>query len=156
MSATTAPAPFLSLPGFMPDALGFATRFAAALLLAYLVAFAMQLDSASSAGLCVAIVSQASPGMAMSKMLYRVAGTLAGGLAALVIVSAFPQDRTMLLAAFALWLGLCTFVATLLRDFRSYGAVLCGYTVGIIAVSGVDSPDGALLATLNRVAAIQG
>jgi len=85
----------LSLPGFMPDALGFATRFAAALPLAYLVAFAMRLDSASSAGLCVAIVSQASPGMAMPKMLHRVAGTLAGGLAALVIrecVPARPHD----------------------------------------------------------------
>ena len=146
--------PWLVLPGFMPDAVGFALRTTLAVLLAYFVAFAIQLDTASSAGLCVAIVAQPTPGMAMSKALYRVLGTVLGGAVAFALVALFPQDRTMLLAAFTLWLGACTFVAALLRDFRSYGAVLCGYTVGIIAISGIDAPDGALLATLNRVAAI--
>ena len=156
MSDATAPRrePFLILPGFMPDALGYAVRTTAALLLAYFVAFTIQLDTASSAGLCVAIVAQPTPGMAVSKAVYRAIGTVLGGAVALVFVAAFPQDRTALLTAFTLWLGLCTFVAALLRDFRSYGAVLCGYTVGIIALSGIDSPDGALFATLNRVAAI--
>ena len=74
--ATVEPArePLLLLPGFMPDALGFAFRVTAALLLAYLVAFAIQLDTASSAGLCVAIVAQPTPGMAMSKAVYRAIG----------------------------------------------------------------------------------
>ena len=146
--------PWLVLPGFMPDAVGFAARTTLAVLLAYLVAFAIQLDTASSAGLCVAIVAQPTPGMAMSKALYRVLGTVLGGAVGFALVALFPQDRTALLAAFTLWLGACTFVAALLRDFRSYGAVLCGYTVGIIAISGIDAPEGALLATLNRVAAI--
>ncbi len=156
VSATVEPAhePLLLLPGFFPDALGFAFRTTAALLLAYLVAFAIQLDTASSAGLCVAIVAQPTPGMAMSKAVYRALGTILGGIAALVLTGLFPQDRTMLLAGFTLWLGGCTFVAALLRDFRSYGAVLCGYTVGIIAVAGIDTPDDVFLATLNRVAAI--
>ena len=146
--------PWLILPGFMPDALGFAARTTLAVLLAYLVAFAIQLDTASSAGLCVAIVAQPTPGMAMSKARYRVVGTVLGGAVALALMALFPQDRTMLLTAFTLWLGACTFVAALLRDFRAYGAVLCGYTVGIIAISGIDAPDGAFLSTLNRVAAI--
>ena len=157
MSATaepTPPQPWLLLPGFMPDAVGFAVRTTLALLLAYGVAFWMQLESASSAGICVAIVAQPAPGMAMSKARYRIAGTLLGGLVAVVVVAAFGQDRTMLLAAFTLWLGACTFAATLLRDFRAYGASLCGYTVGIIAVASIDAPQGVLLATLNRVAAI--
>ena len=144
----------LPLPGFPADAVPFAIRTTAALLLGYFVAFAIQLDSASSAGVCVAIVAQPSPGMALSKAFWRTGGTLLGGAAALGLIAAFPQDRTMLLLGFTLWLGACTFVASLLRDFRSYGAVLAGYTVGIIAVSGIDSPDGALTATLNRVAAI--
>lgn len=134
--------------------MGYALRTTAALLLAYYVAFAMQLDSASSAGVCVAIVAQPTPGMALSKAFYRAAGTVLGGAAALAIMAAFPQDRTMLLLAFTLWLSGCTFVAALLRDFRSYGAVLCGYTAGIIALTEIDSPGGALTATLNRVAAI--
>lgn len=154
MSATTAHAPLFTLPGFLPDAVGFASRFTAALLLAYAAAFFIQLDSASSAGLCVAIVTQPSSGMAMSKALYRVLGTVVGGIVGVVVVALFPQDRAMLLVAFTMWLGACTFVASLLRDFRSYGAVLSGYTVGIVALGGIDAPGGALLTALNRVAAI--
>ncbi len=156
MPATSTPQPHdvLPLPGFPPDAVPYAVRTTLSLLLAYGVSFSLQLDTASSAGLCVAIVAQPSPGMALSKAAYRTAGTVLGGIVALGFIAAFPQDRTMLLLCFTLFLGVCTFVAALLRDFRSYGAVLCGYTVGIIAVSGIDAPDGALLATLNRVAAI--
>ena len=140
--------------GFGPDAVPFALRFTLALLLAYGVSFAIQLDSASSAGLCVAIVAQASPGMVLSKAAWRTAGTLLGGVAGIVLVAAFSQNRTMLLGVFTLWLGGCTFLAAWLRDFRSYGAVLAGYTVGIVAVGNIDTPDQAFLSALNRVAAI--
>lgn len=153
-STPAAPTPFLALPGFLPDALPFATRSVIALLLAYLIAFTAQVDSASTAGVCVAIVAQPSAGMAMSKAIYRVIGTLLGGCVAMALLAAFPQDRTMLLGGYALWLGVCAFVATLLRDFRSYGAALSGYTVGIIAIGVIDAPNTALTATLDRVAAI--
>ncbi len=153
-SALQADEPFLILPGFYPDAVGFAVRTTAALMIAYFIAFWAQLDSASTVGVCVAIVAQPQPGMALSKALYRIAGTLLGGVVAVVFTSLFPQDRTMLLAAFTLWLGLCTAAAALLRDFRSYGAVLCGYTIGLISVAGIDAPDGVFIAALDRVAAI--
>lgn len=159
MSGTAAPGvPALGwfpLPGgFEADAVPFAVRTTLALLLGYGVSFAIQLDSASSTGLCVAIVAQSSPGMSLSKAAWRTAGTLVGGVMAIVLIAAFAQDRTMLLAGFTVWLGLCTFVASLLRDFRAYGAVLSGYTVGIIAIGNIDTPDGAFLSALNRVAAI--
>ena len=57
--------PLLVLPGFLPDALGFASRTTLSLLLAYLFSFWVQLDSASSAGICVAIVAQPSIGMTL-------------------------------------------------------------------------------------------
>ena len=145
----------LPLPdGFEPDAVPFAIRTTLALLLGYGVSFAMQLDTASSTGLCVAIIAQSSPGMALSKAVWRTAGTLVGGVVGVALVAAFAQDRTMLLGGFTLWLGVCTFVAALLRDFRSYGAVLSGYTVGIIAVGNIDTPDATVLSALNRVMAI--
>ena len=146
--------PFLVLPGFLPDAVGFASRTTLSLLLAYLFSFWIQLDSASSAGVCVAIVAQPLVGMTLSKAVWRLAGTLLGGVASLGFVAALGQDRTMLLAAFALWLGGCTAVASLLKDFRSYGAVLCGYTVGIVALSDIDMPQAAFDSAINRVAAI--
>ena len=149
-----APATLLPLPGFMPDAVSYATRLALAMVMAYLVSFIIQLSSAASAGVCVAIVMQPSPGMAVSKAFYRTLGTVIGGIAALVLVGLYPQDRSMLLLGFVVWLGICTYVASLLRDFRSYGAVLAGYTVAVIAIGQIDQPSNALLATLDRVAAI--
>ncbi len=154
MPAPVPPAPLLTLPSFLPDAVGFALRTTLSLLLAYLFSFWVQLDTASTAGICVAIVAQPSPGMALSKAAWRLAGTLLGGVASLGFVAAFSQDRTMLLAAFALWLGGCTAAASLLKDFRSYGAVLCGYTVGIVALSDIDVPQAAFGSAVNRVAAI--
>lgn len=142
------------LPGFLPDALPFAARTALSLLLAYLVSFAIQIQSPSTAGICVALIAQPSAGMAFSKAAYRVLGTVLGGVAALLLIEAFPQDRTMLLAGYALWLGLCAFVAALLRDFRSYGAALSGYTAGVIAIAAIDAPETALIVALDRVAAI--
>jgi len=127
---------------------------ALSMLLAYYVAFAAQVDSASSAGICVAIVAQPSAGMSTAKAIYRVVGTLIGGCVGVALVAAFPQDRVMLLAGFALWLAFCTFVAALLRDFRSYGAALSGYTAGIITVGAIDAPQLALITALDRVAAI--
>lgn len=153
-SAPTAREPFLVLPGFLPDAIGFASRTTLSLLLAYLFSFWMQLESASTAGVCVAIVAQPLAGQTLSKAAWRLAGTLLGGFASLGFVAAFGQDRTMLLIAFALWLGGCTVAASLLKDFRSYGAVLCGYTVGIVALSDIDMPQAAFDSAINRVAAI--
>ena len=146
--------PFFSLPGFYPDAIPYALRTAAALVLAYGVGFYAQLPTASSAGITVGIIAQPSAGMALSKAFYRVLGTVIGCIVSIVFGAAFGQDRTMLLFAFALWMGLCSAAAAILRDFRSYGAAISGYTVAIIAIGGIDDPDGLLLASLNRTAAI--
>ena len=153
-TAPAPPSPFLALPGFLPDALPFAARTTLSLLLAYAAAFTAQVEAASTAGVCVAIIAQPSAGMAISKAVYRIAGTCVGGVAALALVAAFPQDRTMLLAGFTVWLGCCTFVSTLLRDFRSYAVALSGYTAGIIGIAVIDAPETVLLTTLDRVAAI--
>lgn len=147
------PAAF-ALPGFEPDALPFAARTTAALLLAYAIAFTAQVQPASSAGVCVAVLAQASAGMAASKALYRTAGTIIGCLASLCLLAAFPQDRTLLLMGYVAWLALCSGIATLARDFRSYGAALSGYTVAIVAIGVIDSPATGLTTAFDRSAAI--
>ncbi len=157
MTDETAPppsTPFLQLPGFFPDALSYAVRTTMALLLAYGVGFYAQIPTASSAGITVGIIAQPSSGMALSKAFYRVAGTILGCIVSIIFGALFGQDRTMLLLSFALWMGLCSAVAAILRDFRSYGAAISGYTVAIIAIGGIDAPEGLLLASLNRTAAI--
>ena len=147
--------PWLELPGgFPPDTVGFAVRTTLALMLAYYFCFWIQLSSASTAGVCVAIVAQPQFGGTMSKALYRVAGTLIGGVAAVIVTALFAQDRSMMLIVFTLWLAGCTFVASLLKDFRAYGATLAGYTLAIVSITDIDMPQAVFLTALDRIAAI--
>ena len=125
-----------------------------ALAIAFYAAFVLELAGASSCGICVLILAQPTQGMVLSKAIYRIGGTLVGVVAAMLISAAFPQDRTMLIASFAIWIGAMTAVATLLRDFRAYGCVLAGYTVAIVSISNIDAANATFSAAINRVAAI--
>lgn len=132
----------------------FALRTWVALALGLYSAFALELEAASSTAVCIMLLTQPAQGMVLSKALYRTLGTLAGVVVGVSLTSLFPQDRTMILAGFTLWMGLCTAAGTLLRDFRAYGVVLSGYTVAIISLSNIDAPAATFGAAVDRVAAI--
>ncbi len=78
--------------------------------------------------------------MVLSKGLYRVAGTLVGCLASIVLIALFAQTPELFILALALWIGLCTLCANLLTNFRSYAAVLAGYTTGIVSLATIEQP----------------
>lgn len=137
-----------------PAAWAFALRIWLAMILALYAAFWLQLSSASSAAVCVAILAQPTRGQALSKALYRFLGTLVGAAVAIGLMALFAQDRVLLLVAFATWLGLCVFTAHFLQDTRAYGAMLSGYTVAIIAIAHIDTPQNTFDAAVDRVAAI--
>jgi uncharacterized membrane protein YccC len=137
-----------------PAAWAFAIRIWLAMTLALYAAFWLQLSSASSAAVCVAILAQPKRGQALSKAFYRFLGTLAGAAVAIVLMSLFAQDRVLLLVGFATWLSLCVFTAHFLQDTRAYGAMLSGYTVAIIAIAHIDAPQSTFDAAVDRVAAI--
>ena len=155
------PAPaFDRLLGFLdawvpkPAAWAFALRIWIAMMLALAAAFWLQLDSASSAATCVAILAQPKRGQAISKAVYRLLGTLIGAAVSIVFMALFGQDRVLLLVSFTTWLGLCVFTAQYLQDTRAYGAMLSGYTVAIIALGQIDEPQGTFDAAVSRVAVI--
>lgn len=137
-----------------PAAWAYALRIWIAMMLALAAAFWLQLDSASSAATCVAILAQPKRGQALSKAVYRLLGTLIGAVVSIVVVALFGQDRVLLFLSFTVWLGLCVFVAQYLQDTRAYGAMLSGYTVAIIALGQIDQPQGAFDAAVSRVAVI--
>jgi uncharacterized membrane protein YccC len=70
-------------------------------------------------------------------------GTAAGAVAIVVLTAFFVQDRVGFLFGLALWGAICGFVATLLRNFASYGAALAGITAAIIASDEVGAVGGA-------------
>src|SRR5882762_9968048 len=112
----------------------FAAKTTASGLLALLVAFAFNLDQPKWALLSVFIVAQPQSGLVLAKSFYRILGTIAGAVVALILVSLFAQERELFLGTLALWIGLCTFASRNARNFTSYGFVLSGYTAAIIGI----------------------
>lgn len=118
----------------------FALRTVSAGLIALLAAYALKLDHPQWAMMTVFIVSQPVAGMVLAKGFYRLLGTLAGGLAAIGITALFGTGPWLLVTALAVWIGLCTFVSSLLRNPEAYGAVLAGYTAMIIGLPAFGQP----------------
>jgi uncharacterized membrane protein YccC len=102
----------------------------------------------------VAIVAEPTRGQALAKAAFRLAATIVGVTASFAITGLFSQARDLILAASAVWLGLCVYGAKLLDGYRAYGAVLCGYTVANIAIQQIDNPQNVFTAGVERGAAI--
>jgi hypothetical protein len=123
-----------------------------ALAVSLYAAFALELNSAASAGTGLLILVGPTQGMVLSKAIYRILGTLFGAVFAIIVTSLFSQDRTMLIAVFSVYMACLVAIGTLLRDFRAYGCILAGYTVALISITDVDAPTAAFTAMLDRVA----
>jgi len=111
----------------------FGIRLWVAVCLALYVAFWLELDTAYWAGTTAALVCQPSLGASLRKGWFRMIGTFIGAVAIVALTACFPQNRAAFLLSLALWGGLCSLVATLLRNFAAYSAALAGYTAAIIA-----------------------
>jgi uncharacterized membrane protein YccC len=135
-------------------AFAFALRNWLASMLALYIAFALQLDSPVWAWLTVWIVAQPTPGMVLSKSLYRVIGTIAGAALGIVLIALFAQTPELFVLALALLIGGCTVASNILTNFRAYATVLAGYTAGIIASDAINAPDQVFFIAMARAAAI--
>ena len=129
-----------SIPGVTWDGVAYSVRTAGASLIALYIAFCMNLDDPKWAAITVWVVAQNSRGMSVSKSQYRILGTALGAVAALVLVALFAQTPGLFLLGLAAWIGLCTGLASALRNFRAYAAVLAGYTAAIIGLDAASAP----------------
>ncbi len=136
------------------DSLGFALRTTAASLAALYVAFRFDLEEPKWAPMTVWIVAQATRGMSLSKSQYRLIGTIIGAGAGVALIALFAQAPELLFLALAVWMAVCTATSSALRNFRSYGAVLAGYTAAIIAVAASAEPASVFDTAVARVSCI--
>ena len=141
--------PLLLLPGITWDGLAYAGTASASLIALY-IAFCMNLDDPKWAAITVWVVAQSSRGMSGSKSQYRILGTALGAVAAITLVALFAQTPELFLLGLAAWIGLCTGLATSLRNLRAYAAVLAGYTAAIIGLDAVSAQLHALDIALAR------
>jgi uncharacterized membrane protein YccC len=127
---------------------------AAAVSLALLTAFYLQLETPSWAGTSAAIICQPIVGSSLFKGVFRMIGTVVGAVAAVLLTAAFPQDRVGFLFGMLVWLALCSFVSTLLRNFAAYAAMLAGYTLIIIVSTSIGAPEQVFEAAVSRASEI--
>jgi uncharacterized membrane protein YccC len=132
----------------------YAFRIWLAAVVALYVAFWLQLGGASSAAVTVAILAQPTRGAALAKAANRIVATLIGATMSVVIAGLFPGERIGMLGAFVCWICICVFVASYLRGYQAYAAVLSGYTVAIIALVNIDTPQNVFTTMTDRMAAI--
>ena len=135
-------------------AISYGARIAASASMALYVAFFLQLDEPSWAGLTAVIVAQPVLGAALRKGMFRLIGTLAGAAAAVALVVLFPQSRVGFFLGLALWGGLCGYAATALRNFAAYGGVIAGFTAAVVALDAIHAPDQVLSIGISRASSI--
>src|SRR5260370_13521789 len=83
------------IAGFPLSTWAFALRIWAAMMVALYAAFWLQLESASSAAVTVAILARPTRGQAYQKAAYRIVATIIGLVASFVIAGLFPQGRSL-------------------------------------------------------------
>jgi uncharacterized membrane protein YccC len=137
------------LPAALPELLStagppllFGIRLWLSVCLALYVSFYLELDKAFWAGITAAIVCQPQLGASLRKGWFLLIGNLVGATMIVVLTAAFPQDRVVFLGLLALWVGLCAYFATQLRNFASYAAALSGYTAVIVAAQTLGATGG--------------
>jgi uncharacterized membrane protein YccC len=135
-------ATFVSIAVWVAPKLLHGLRLWGAVCLALYLAFWLQLDNPYWAGMSAVIVCQPSLGASLRKSSYRLLGTIAGAVFAVILGACVPQSRVGFMAGLAIWGGACAFVATVLRDYASYGAALAGYTTAIIAAGALGATGG--------------
>lgn len=118
----------------------FVIKVSLAALSAMLVAMRLELDQPRTAMITVFVVMQPQTGLVLAKSLYRIAGTLAGLFASLVLVGGFAQEPELFILGLALWVGICTAGAAFYRNFKSYAFVLAGYTAALVGLPAILQP----------------
>jgi|GEM_PF-4971602 len=121
--------------------------------LALFVGFEALIDSAGTAGMTAAVLSQPNAGAVFAKSYARLFGTVSGGVATVALYWIFPQAPWLFAAGMAVWLGICAYWGGKLKYFASYAAILGGYTATIIVMS-TNTPEVAMVIAGTRVSVI--
>jgi uncharacterized membrane protein YccC len=132
----------------------FALALWAASVLAFYIAYFVQLEPAQWVGITVWIMFIQTPRLNYGKLLYWSLGTVGGAVYAVALISICDQSRLLFLVGLILCLAACAFVANLVRSYNAYGAVLFGYTANIVSLSAVDHPDQVFDLAVNRMSCI--
>lgn len=123
-------------------------------LLALGIAMLLDLPQPRIAMTTVFVLMQPFSAMVLAKSFYRILGTAAGTVAALVLGALFVQQPELYMLGVIGWVSACIAAAVRFRHFRWYGFVLAGYTAALISILNVAAPHDLFLAALTRAAEV--
>lgn len=123
----------------------YAIRNSLALVLSLYIAFILNMSEPYWAMTSAAVVSFPTFGGVISKSLGRVAGSLLGAQAALLIVGTTLNEPWLFIIFMSAWMGLCTYIANHYQNNVSYAFLLAGYSAAIIGYSAVNSTDSQMI-----------
>jgi uncharacterized membrane protein YccC len=109
--------------------------------LALSIAYALDLDEPYWAMTSAAVVSFPTVGGVISKSFGRIAGSLLGACAALLLAGHTLNDPWLFLFSISGWLALCTWACALFTNNVAYAFQLAGYTCAIIAFPVINISD---------------
>ncbi|MDQ0305013.1 FUSC family protein [Ancylobacter polymorphus] len=138
----------MNLPSWR-DWLFSAKAFLASMLALY-IALAFDLPRPYWAMAAVYVVANPLAGATSSKGLYRALGTLLGASAAVFFVPIFVNAPELLSLVVALWTGCLLYISMLDRTPRSYVFMLAGYSLPLIALPEVGTPEAIFDVALAR------
>ena len=148
------PSFFTQVRPWLPTQALDAVRLALAVVVAIYLAMLFQLEIPTWAGWTVLSVTLATRASSLQKCLWRIVGSLVGGVVGIMLVASFAQSTLAFDVAMALWLGFAGFMASCERGQRSYGFALMGFTVPIITLGNVDHPAAVFLTAVDRCTTI--
>ncbi|GBQ66410.1 fusaric acid resistance protein [Ameyamaea chiangmaiensis NBRC 103196] len=136
------------------DRVFYSARALASIALALGLSFTFQLASPMSSVTTALIVANPTVGALLSKSVWRLTGTLIGAATAVVMMALFAQTSVLYMLVLSVLIGAACCVATLLRFFKAYAAVLAGYTIVIVSAPAFDDPNGIFLSAMSRLSAV--
>lgn len=131
--------------GFDGPKLRFALRTALAACLALLVAGLLGLEHPQWAAMTVWAASQPTRGQLVEKSIFRVAGTISGVAAGIVLIMMSVDRPYILVSGLAVWTALCAGIGNIQRGFVAYGTILAGYSAAMVSLLDVGHPTAHVL-----------
>lgn len=128
----------------------FSVKALIASMMALFIALSLDLPRPYWAMAAVYVVANPLAGATSSKGLYRALGTLIGASAAVILVPILVDSPILLSLVICLWTGTLLFVSMLDRTPRSYVFMLAGYTLPMIGLAAVSSPESVFDTALAR------
>jgi uncharacterized membrane protein YccC len=132
-------------------ALIFALKTFAAAMLAFYLALLLDMPRPYWAMTSVYVTSNVLTGATSSKAVYRILGTLIGAAGAIILVPNLVDAPELLSLAIALWVGAFLYIALLDGTPRSYVFMLAGYTIAIVGLPVLSTPELTFDVAVSRV-----